>query len=40
MLAGYSPFYDDNPLCIYENITSSQLEIPSTLDTDAADLIS
>ncbi|KAG5896711.1 hypothetical protein JTB14_014587 [Gonioctena quinquepunctata] len=33
MLAGYPPFYDDNPFGIYEKILSGKIEWPKHLDT-------
>lgn len=39
MLAGYPPFYDDNPFGIYEKILSGKIEWPRHLDTVAKDLI-
>jgi len=39
MLAGYPPFYDDNPFCIYEKILAGKLEWPQHVETTAKDLI-
>ncbi|KAJ8928569.1 hypothetical protein NQ314_018854, partial [Rhamnusium bicolor] len=39
MLAGYPPFYDDNPFGIYEKILSGKIEWPRHLDPVAKDLI-
>ncbi|XP_059483886.1 cAMP-dependent protein kinase catalytic subunit PRKX isoform X1 [Neocloeon triangulifer] len=39
MLAGYPPFFDDNPFGIYEKILACKLEWPRTLDPIAKDLI-
>lgn len=39
MLAGYPPFYDDNPFGIYEKILSGKIEWPKHLDPVAKDLI-
>lgn len=39
MLAGYPPFYDDNPFGIYEKILSGKIEWPKHLDPIAKDLI-
>lgn len=39
MLAGYPPFYDDNPFGIYEKILSGKIEWPKHLDAIAKDLI-
>ncbi|XP_018329229.1 protein kinase DC2 [Agrilus planipennis] len=39
MLAGYPPFYDDNPFGIYEKILSGKIDWPKHLDPVAKDLI-
>ncbi|KAK2719523.1 hypothetical protein QYM36_005115 [Artemia franciscana] len=39
MLAGYPPFFDDNPLGIYEKILAGKIEWPRSLDPVAKDLI-
>lgn len=39
MLAGYPPFYDDNPFGIYEKILSGKIEWAKHLDPVAKDLI-
>uniref|UniRef100_A0A1A7XMB0 Protein kinase, X-linked n=1 Tax=Iconisemion striatum TaxID=60296 RepID=A0A1A7XMB0_9TELE len=39
MLAGYPPFYDDNPFGIYQKILSGKLEFPRHLDFYVKDLI-
>lgn len=39
MLAGYPPFYDDNPFGIYEKILSGKIDWPKHLDPIAKDLI-
>ena len=39
MLAGYPPFYDDNPMGIYKKIVEGQYEIPVVISTHARDLI-
>ena len=39
MLAGYPPFYDDNPFGIYQKILSGKIEYPKHFSTDARDLI-
>lgn len=39
MLAGYPPFYDDNPFGIYEKILSGKIEWARHLDPVAKDLI-
>lgn len=39
MLVGYPPFYDDNPLGIYEKILSGKVEWPRQMDAVAKDLV-
>ena len=39
MLCGYLPFYDENISNLYSMIIFGSLEIPSTVNTEAADLI-
>jgi hypothetical protein len=39
MLAGYPPFYDDNPLGIYQKIMDGYYEFPSHIEPKARDLI-
>ncbi len=39
MLAGYPPFYDDNPMGIYKKIIEGQYEIPVVICSSARDLI-
>lgn len=39
MLAGFPPFYDDNPFGIYEKILSGKIEWPKHIDPVAKDLI-
>merc|ERR1719308_742259 len=39
MLAGYPPFFDDNPFGIYEKILSGKMEWPRHIDQIAKDLI-
>lgn len=39
MLAGYPPFFDDNPFGIYEKILSGRIEWPKHMDPIAKDLI-
>jgi serine/threonine protein kinase len=39
MLAGYPPFFDDNPFGIYEKILAGKIHFPSHFDTSAKDLI-
>ncbi|KAJ1929206.1 cAMP-dependent protein kinase catalytic subunit [Tieghemiomyces parasiticus] len=39
MLAGYPPFFDDNPFGIYEKILAGRITFPSHFDASAKDLI-
>ncbi|KAI8800384.1 camp-dependent protein kinase [Cladochytrium replicatum] len=39
MLAGYPPFFDDNPFGIYEKILAGKLVFPSHIEPGAKDLI-
>jgi len=39
MLAGYPPFYDENPFGIYQKILAGKLEFPRHFDVHARDLI-
>jgi len=39
MLAGYPPFYDENPFGIYEKILLGRIAFPSHIDSSARDLI-
>jgi len=39
MLAGYPPFFDDNPFGIYEKILSGKIEWPRQIETVVKDLI-
>jgi len=39
MLAGYPPYYDENPFGIYQKILSGKLEFPRHFDTHSRDLI-
>ncbi|KAJ3043967.1 hypothetical protein HDV00_003494 [Rhizophlyctis rosea] len=39
MLAGYPPFFDDNPFGIYEKILAGRITWPSHFDSSAKDLI-
>lgn len=39
MLAGYPPFFDDNPFGIYEKILGGRIEWPKHMDPIAKDLI-
>merc|ERR1719445_2818030 len=40
MLAGYPPFYDEDPLVTYEKILSGKFEFPCHVEAQAKDLIS
>ncbi|CDU24708.1 probable cAMP-dependent protein kinase catalytic subunit [Sporisorium scitamineum] len=40
MLAGYPPFYDPNPILIYEKILAGKLVFPEEIDPVSRDLIS
>jgi len=40
MLAGYPPFYDPNPMKLYENITAGRLKFPSYFESQVKDLLS
>ncbi|SJX61203.1 probable cAMP-dependent protein kinase catalytic subunit [Sporisorium reilianum f. sp. reilianum] len=40
MLAGYPPFYDPNPILIYEKILAGKLVFPKEIDPVSRDLIS
>ncbi|KAJ1589248.1 hypothetical protein NDA15_003782 [Ustilago hordei] len=40
MLAGYPPFYDPNPILIYEKILAGKLVFPERIDPVSRDLIS
>ncbi len=40
MLAGYPPFYDPNPILIYEKILAGKLVFPEQIDDVSRDLIS
>ena len=40
MLAGYPPFYDENPLEIYRKITIGYYEFPSNINSSGKKLIS
>jgi len=40
MLAGYPPFYDENPLSVYKKIVEAKLTFPSSFAASAKDLIS
>jgi serine/threonine protein kinase len=39
MLAGFPPFFDDNPFGIYEKILACKLEWPRSIDPIAKDLV-
>ncbi|KAJ1654803.1 cytochrome c oxidase subunit 1 [Dispira simplex] len=39
MLAGYPPFFDDNPFGIYEKILAGRIAFPAHFDVSAKDLI-
>ena len=39
MLAGYPPFYDDNPLGIYHKIMDGYYEFPPHIEPKARDLV-
>lgn len=39
MLAGYPPFYDENPFGIYQKILAGKLEFPRHFETHGRDLI-
>ena len=39
MLAGYPPFYDENPFGIYQKILGAKIDFPRHFDTKAKDLI-
>eukprot|EP00741_Cyanophora_paradoxa_P010446 tig00000037_g10101.t1 len=39
MLAGYPPFYDENPFGIYQKILAGKIEYPRHFDSNAKDLI-
>lgn len=39
MLAGYPPFYDENPFGIYQKILAGKVEFPRHFDVNAKDLI-
>lgn len=39
MLAGYPPFYDDNPFGIYQKILAGKIDFPRHFDPNAKDLI-
>merc|ERR550532_701774 len=39
MLAGYPPFYDENPFGIYQKVLSGRIDFPKHFDVKAKDLI-
>ncbi|KAF8906648.1 hypothetical protein BGZ58_006273 [Dissophora ornata] len=39
MLAGYPPFFDDNPFGIYEKILAGRVYFPPHIESSAKDLI-
>jgi serine/threonine protein kinase len=39
MLAGYPPFYDENPFGIYQKILAGKIEFPRHFDVNAKDLV-
>ena len=39
MLAGYPPFYDENPFGIYQKILSGRIEFPRHFDFHAKDIV-
>jgi serine/threonine protein kinase len=39
MLAGYPPFYDENPFGIYQKILAGKIEFPKHFDLHARDLV-
>jgi len=39
MLAGYPPFYDENPFGIYQKVLAGKIDFPRHLDVKAKDLI-
>ncbi|CAG8725618.1 3552_t:CDS:1, partial [Ambispora leptoticha] len=39
MLAGYPPFYDDDPMRLYEKILSGRIKYPAYFESAAKDLI-
>ena len=40
MLAGFPPFFDDNPFGIYEKILAGKIEWPRHIEPTAKDLVS
>lgn len=39
MLAGYPPFYDDDPMATYKKILGGKIEFPSHFSATVRDLI-
>jgi serine/threonine protein kinase len=39
MLAGYPPFYDENPFGIYQKILAGHIEFPKSFDPHVTDLV-
>lgn len=39
MLAGYPPFYDENPFGIYQKVLAGRIDFPRHFDVKAKDLI-
>jgi serine/threonine protein kinase len=39
MLAGYPPFFDDNPFGIYEKILAGRIQFPAHFDLAAKDIV-
>jgi serine/threonine protein kinase len=39
MLAGYPPFYDENPFGIYQKILAGRIDFPKNFDSNAKDLV-
>ena len=39
MLAGYPPFYDENPFGIYQKVLAGKIDFPRVFDVKAKDLI-
>lgn len=39
MMIRYPPFYDDNPIGIYQKILAGKLDIPRHVDSRAKDII-
>lgn len=39
MLAGYPPYYDENPFGIYQKVLAGKIEFPKHLDVKAKDLV-